>query len=88
MPGRFIPLATVILNLLLSIFSVGGLPSVMPEMQRIVVESQAWATPLEFVQLFAIAQAVVDPSKPAPIVSIVSVSEARASRAAIVRARR
>ena len=51
----------------LSLISFGGMPAVMPEMQRIVVESQAWATPLEFVQLFAIAQAA-----PGPNVLIVS----------------
>src|SRR5688572_3769215 len=43
------------------------MPAVMPEMQRMVVESQGWATPLEFVQLFAIAQAA-----PGPNVLIVS----------------
>ena len=52
---------------MLSLVSFGGMPAVMPEMQRIVVESQAWATPLEFVQLFAIAQAA-----PGPNVLIVS----------------
>ena len=34
----------------------------MPEMQRIVVESQHWTTPIEFVQLFAIAQAAPGPN--------------------------
>ena len=51
----------------LSLLAFGGMPAVMPEMQRIVVESQGWATPLEFVQLFAIAQAA-----PGPNVLIVS----------------
>ena len=51
----------------LSLIAFGGMPAVMPEMQRIVVESQGWATPLEFVQLFAIAQAA-----PGPNVLIVS----------------
>jgi predicted methyltransferase len=46
----------------LSLLAFGGMPSVMPEMQRIVVESQGWATPLEFVQLFAIAQAAPGPN--------------------------
>ena len=46
----------------LSLLAFGGVPSVMPEMQRIVVESQGWATPLEFVQLFAIAQAAPGPN--------------------------
>jgi predicted methyltransferase len=47
---------------MLSLLAFGGMPSVMPEMQRIVVESQGWATPLEFVQLFAIAQAAPGPN--------------------------
>lgn len=51
----------------LSLLAFGGMPAVMPEMQRIVVESRGWATPLEFVQLFAIAQAA-----PGPNVLIVS----------------
>ena len=51
----------------LSLLAFGGMPAVMPEMQRMVVESQGWATPLEFVQLFAIAQAA-----PGPNVLIVS----------------
>jgi predicted methyltransferase len=46
----------------LSLLAFGGVPSVMPEMQRIVVEAQGWATPLEFVQLFAIAQAAPGPN--------------------------
>jgi predicted methyltransferase len=46
----------------LSLLAFGGVPSVMPEMQRIVVESQGWTTPLEFVQLFAIAQAAPGPN--------------------------
>jgi len=51
----------------LSLISFGGMPSVLPEMQRLVVEENGWATPLEFVQLFAIAQAA-----PGPNVLIVS----------------
>ena len=47
---------------MLSLLAFGGMPSVMPEMQRIVVESNGWATPLEFVQLFAIAQAAPGPN--------------------------
>jgi predicted methyltransferase len=52
---------------MLSLLAFGGMPAVMPEMQRVVVEAQGWATPLEFVQLFAIAQAA-----PGPNVLIVS----------------
>ena len=46
----------------LSIFSVGGLPSVMPEMQRYVVEVKGWATPEEFMQIFAVGQAAPGPN--------------------------
>ncbi len=53
--------------MLVSIISVGGISAVMPEVQRVVVEVHGWATPEEFVQLFAIAQAA-----PGPNVLIVS----------------
>jgi chromate transporter len=46
----------------LSIFSVGGLPSVMPEMQRYVTEVKAWMTPAEFMQAFAVGQAAPGPN--------------------------
>ena len=46
----------------LSIFSVGGLPSVMPEMQRYVVEVKAWMSPAEFMQAFAVGQAAPGPN--------------------------
>lgn len=46
----------------LSIFSVGGLPSVMPEMQRYVVEVKEWMTPAEFMQAFAVGQAAPGPN--------------------------
>jgi chromate transporter len=46
----------------LSIFSVGGLPSVMPEMQRYVVEVRAWMSPAEFMQAFAVGQAAPGPN--------------------------
>lgn len=52
---------------LLSLLSVGGISAVMPEMQRYIVEVKAWASPEEFLQLFAIAQAA-----PGPNVLIVS----------------
>ena len=51
---------------LLSLIAFGGMPAVMPEMQRLVVE-HGWATPAEFVQLFAVGQAA-----PGPNVLIVS----------------
>jgi chromate transporter len=47
---------------ILSIVSVGGMPSVMPEMQRIVVDVQGWMTAAEFTQIFAIAQAAPGPN--------------------------
>ncbi len=47
---------------LLSLVSVGGIPSVMPEMQRIVVDVQGWMSAAEYTQLFAIAQAAPGPN--------------------------
>jgi len=47
---------------LLSLVSVGGIPSVMPEMQRLVVEVQGWMSAAEFTQIFAIAQAAPGPN--------------------------
>ena len=46
----------------LSVISVGGVPSVMPEMQRLVVEVQSWMSAAEFTQLFAVAQAAPGPN--------------------------
>ena len=46
----------------LSVFSVGGLPSVMPEMQRYVVEVKEWMSPAEFMQAFAVGQAAPGPN--------------------------
>jgi len=47
---------------LLSLVSVGGIPSVMPEMQRLLVDVQGWMTAVEFTQVFAIAQAAPGPN--------------------------
>lgn len=47
---------------LLSLVAFGGMPSVMPEMQRIVVEVKGWTSPAEFLQLFALAQAAPGPN--------------------------
>jgi chromate transporter len=44
------------------VVAFGGMPSVMPEMQRIVVEVKGWTAPVEFVQLFAVAQAAPGPN--------------------------
>jgi chromate transporter len=46
----------------LSLLSVGGMGPVMPEMQRFVVDVKGWATPGEFLQLFAVAQAAPGPN--------------------------
>jgi chromate transporter len=47
---------------ILSAFAVGGMGAVMPEMQRVVVEVQGWASGEEFLQLFAIGQAAPGPN--------------------------
>jgi chromate transporter len=47
---------------LLSCIAFGGLPSVVPEMQRIVVDVKGWASAEDFIQLFAIAQAAPGPN--------------------------
>ncbi|MCX7960547.1 MAG: chromate transporter [Burkholderiales bacterium] len=47
---------------LLSLVSVGGVPSVLPEMQRLVVETKGWMSAAEFTQLFAVAQASPGPN--------------------------
>ena len=47
---------------LLSCIAFGGLPSVVPEMQRLVVEVKGWASAEDFIQLFAIAQAAPGPN--------------------------
>ena len=41
--------------ILLSLVSVGGIPSVMPEMQRLVVDVKGWMSAPEFTQMFAVA---------------------------------
>lgn len=52
---------------MVSLISVGGISSVLPEVQRYVVDVRGWMSADEFVQLFAIAQAA-----PGPNVLIVS----------------
>ena len=47
---------------LLSLISVGGIPSVLPEMQRYVVEVKNWAAAEDFIQMFAIGQAAPGPN--------------------------
>jgi len=48
--------------LLLSCIAFGGLPSVLPEMQRFVVNVKGWTSAEDFVRLFAIAQAAPGPN--------------------------
>ncbi len=47
---------------LLSLIAFGGLPSVVPEMQRYVVDVKGWTSAGDFIQLFAIAQAAPGPN--------------------------
>jgi len=47
---------------LLSLLSVGGISSIMPEFQRVVVETNQWVTAAEFTQLFAVSQAAPGPN--------------------------
>jgi chromate transporter len=47
---------------LLSLISVGGMPSVIPEMQRYVVEVRQWVSAGDFIQMFAIGQAAPGPN--------------------------
>jgi chromate transporter len=47
---------------LLSLLTFGGLSSVIPEMQRYLVDVKGWMTPTDFMQLFAVAQAAPGPN--------------------------
>jgi len=47
---------------LLSLLSVGGMPSVIPEMHRYVVDVKGWITPADFIQMFAVGQAAPGPN--------------------------
>ena len=46
----------------LSLLSVGGMPSVIPEMHRYVVESRAWISHEDFIEMFALGQAAPGPN--------------------------
>ena len=48
--------------MLLSLISVGGMPSVLPELQRSVVDVKSGGTPQEFIQIFAVGQAAPGPN--------------------------
>ena len=43
--------------MLLSLISVGGISAVLPEVQRIVIDTKHWVTPEQFIQLYAVGQA-------------------------------
>lgn len=47
---------------LLSLISIGGMLSVIPEMRRYVVDVKHWINPAEFVELFAVGQAAPGPN--------------------------
>ena len=47
---------------LLSLISIGGMLSVIPEMHRYVVDVKQWITPGDFIQMFAIGQAAPGPN--------------------------
>jgi chromate transporter len=55
-------LELALLFMLLSLISVGGMPSVLPELQRYVVDVRGWITPEDFIQLFAVGQAAPGPN--------------------------
>ena len=46
----------------LSLLSVGGMPSVIPEMHRYVVEQRAWISHDDFIEMFALGQAAPGPN--------------------------
>ena len=47
---------------LLSLLSVGGMPSVIGEMHRYVVEQKEWISHTDFVEMFALGQAAPGPN--------------------------
>lgn len=47
---------------LLSVISMGGMPAVIPEMQRYVVDVKGWLAADEFVQMYALGQAAPGPN--------------------------
>lgn len=46
----------------MSLLAVGGVASVLPEMQRQVVDARGWMGPAEFAALYALAQAAPGPN--------------------------
>ena len=47
---------------LLSLLTFGGLSPLLPEVRRYVVDTKGWLTPVDFMQLFAVAQAAPGPN--------------------------
>ena len=47
---------------MLSFLTFGGVSSVIPEMQRYIVEVNGWTTAADFMQLFAVAQSAPGPN--------------------------
>ena len=47
---------------LLSLLTFGGVSSVIPEMQRYIVDVKGWTTAADFMHLFAVAQAAPGPN--------------------------
>ena len=57
------PLVTLAIEfVLLSLLAVGGANAVIPEIHRVTVDQHHWLTNTQFVDLFAIAQAVPGPN--------------------------
>jgi chromate transporter len=57
------PLAIMATNFaLMSLFAIGGANAAIPEMHRLVVETQHWMTDQQFSDLFAIAQVTPGPN--------------------------
>jgi chromate transporter len=46
----------------LSLVSVGGLPAVLPELQRYVIDVKGWLSADDFLQLYAVGQAAPGPN--------------------------
>lgn len=60
MSGNLVWLAQIYAQI--SLLAVGGIASVLPEMQRQVVEVHGWMSPAEFAALYALAQAAPGPN--------------------------
>jgi chromate transporter len=57
------PLVTLAVNFaILSLFAIGGANAAIPEMHRLVVETQAWMSDQQFADLFAISQVTPGPN--------------------------